>query len=237
MSSWFKKPINIGITVGAAVLAAVVIFLIVWGVTHHSEGEMLQVCWTDDGRPGYIDTSQIEEGEPVNGPCDRPEELVWPQKQIPIAVTATTPDGEALGPDSDESKALAHAVSDFNSQVGFTLLRMERELGSANAVVRLGGAFQAGGESPPPGYVTHRRMPGGQLRANVYIRSDVAADSRLLHVVLLHEFGHLVGLAHDDFTLSIMYPLSREEWGSGEMSTAHVTDRDKANLRHRYHVN
>lgn len=228
MSSWFKKPVNIGITVGAAVLAAVVIFLIVWGVTHHTEGEMLQVCWVN-GEARYTDDT-----EGSSGSCDRPEELAWPEKQIPITVTPTTPDGQVLGEDSDESKALAHAVTDFNRQVGFRLFRMERELGSASAVVRLGGAFRSGGESPPPGHVTHRRVATG-LRGHVFVRSDVVADSRLLHVVLLHELGHLAGLAHDDFTLSIMFPLAREEWESGEMSTAHVTDRDKANLRHRYH--
>lgn len=233
---WFKKPINIGITAGAVVLAAVAIFLVIWGVVHHTEGEMLQVCWSDDGQPGYVDTSQIEGGEPHNGSCDRPEELVWPQKQIPITVAATTPDGEELGPDSYEGRALAQAIADFNSQVGFSLLRVERELLSASTVTRFGGAFQARGTSPPPGQVTHRRLAGGELRAVIYIRSDVVADSRLLHLVLLHEFGHLAGLAHDDFTLSIMFPLSREEWSNGEMSMAHVTDRDKVNLRQRYHI-
>jgi len=228
--SWFKKPVNIAITIGAALLAAVAIGLIIWGVTHHTEGEMLQVCWVD-GEARYIDDT-----EGASGSCDRPEELDWPQKQIPITVAPASADGQALGEDEDGYVALDQAITDFNRQVGFTLFRVEPELGSASAVARLGGAFRSGGESPPPGYVTHRRVATG-LRGHVFIRSDVVADSRLLHVVLLHELGHLAGLAHDDFTLSIMFPLSREEWESGEMSTAHVTDRDKANLRHRYHVN
>ena len=83
MSSWFKKPVNIGITVGAAVLAAVVIFLIVWGVTHHTEGEMLQVCWVN-GEARYTDDT-----EGAHGACDRPEELEWPEKQIPISFAIT----------------------------------------------------------------------------------------------------------------------------------------------------
>lgn len=225
--SWFKKPINIGITIGAAVLAVVVIFLIVWGVTHHEEGDLLEVCWVN-GEARYVEGSERD-----HGACEGAEELVWPQEQIPLTLASLTPEGQALGSDSDEVRALTHAVTDLNRQLGFELFRVAGGLQSTDAEVRFGGALE-GESSPPPGYVTHRQM-GHMLRGYVWIRSDVVADMRLLHLVLEHELLHLAGLAHDDFTLSIMFPVAHSEWDTDVMSTAHVTDRDKSNLRLRYH--
>ena len=235
--SWFKKPLNIGITVGAAVLAVAAIFLIVWGVTHHTEGEMLEVCWTDDGRAGYINTSEIEAGEVINGPCERPEELAWPQEQIPITFAPVTDDGQPMAADAPEARVLGQAVTDLNRQVGFELFRLGTGLQHSDAEVRFGGAF-LGGEgapSPPPGYATHTRLGGATMyRGNVWIRSDVGSSDRLLFLVLEHELLHLPGLAHDDFPSSIMFPLTHDEWETGTMSTAHVTDRDVRNLQQRY---
>lgn len=226
--SWFKKPLNIGITIGAAILAVVAIFLVIWGVTHHTEGESLEVCWVN-GSARYVEGSERD-----HGACEGAEELVWPQEQVPFTLASLTSEGQPLAEDSDEVRALTHAVTDLNRQLGFELYRMGTGLDSTDATVRFGGALEGGGDSPPPGYVQHTRVGNNILRGHVWIRSDVVADMRLLHLVLEHELLHLAGLAHDDFTLSIMYPIARDDWQLEAMSTAHVTDVDRSNLRGLY---
>ena len=230
--SWFKKPINIGITVGAAVLAAVAIFLIVWGVTHHTEGEMLEVCWAEDGTARYVEGAERD-----HGACEGAQELRWPQEQIPLTLAPVSPEGQPLAADVPEVRVLKQAVTDLNRQVGFELFRVGTGLQPSDAEVRFGGAFLGGegADSPPPGYVIHTRLGGtSTYRGHVWIRSDVGSGDRLLFLVLEHELLHLAGLAHDDFPMSIMFPLTREEWETGVMSTAHVTDRDVSNLQVRY---
>ena len=232
MSSWFKKPLNIGIAIGAAVLAVVAVVLIIWGVTHHREGGLLEVCWSDGGRAAYVDTSQLEIGEVVNGPCERPEELVWPREQIPLTLATLSAESRPLAADTDEVRVLQQAVTDLNRELGFELFRVGAGLQSTDAEVRFGGAFEGEG-SPPPGYVAHVRA-GGIIRGFIYIRSDVAAVDRTLFLVLKHELLHLAGLEHDDFTLSLMFPITREDWNLESMSLAHTTDSDVASLQRLY---
>lgn len=211
-------------------LTIAAIFLIVWGVTHHTEGEMLEVCWQPDGLAQYVEGSEDD-----HGACEGAEELLWPQEQIPLTLAPVSSDGQPLAADTPQVRVLGQAVTDLNRQVGFELFRLGTGLQPSDAEVLFGGAFLggAGADSPPPGYVTHRNGPGA-YRGHVWIRSDVDSSDRLLFLVLQHELLHLAGLAHDDFPMSIMYPFTRDEWWTGEMSTAHVTDRDVSNLQRRY---
>jgi len=227
--SWFKKPVNIAITIGAALLAAVAIGLIIWGVTHHTEGGLLEVCWAPDGEARYVEGSERNYGT-----CEGAEELVWPQEQIPLTIASLSPEGQRLDASSPQVRALQNATTDLNRQLGFELFRVGGGLDATDADVRFGGALERAGASPPPGYVSHVRA-GNMLRGHVNIRSDVESDARLLHLVLEHELLHLAGLAHDDFTASIMFPITHDEWGTDRMSTAHVTDWDVNLLRGLYH--
>jgi hypothetical protein len=230
MGSWFRKPVNIVITVIAGLMAVAAVVLVIWGVTHHEEGGLLEVCWGEDGRAHYVEGI---EGE--TRPCEGPQELVWPQEQIPLTIAPVSAEGEPLGADTPQVRVLGQAITNLNRQVGFELLRLGSGLQPSDAEVRFGGAFQAGegGASPSPGYVSHLRVGGtGQLRAHVYIRSDVESVDALLHGVLLHELLHVVGLEHDDFRLSLMYPRTADDWEAAyAVSTAHVTDYDIGLLR------
>jgi len=241
---WFSRPVNIVITVGMGLMVIVAVVLITWGVTHHSEEGLLEVCWEGGvARPvGGI------EGD-VDGACERPEELVWPQEQIPLTVAAVSAMGEPMGADSPQVRVLGSTIRDINAQVGFELLRLVAgDPGAADGRVHFGGAFGSGvGEassgSPdgtredrtiPAGYVTHRRV-GATLRGDVFIRSDVESVDRSLYLVGRHELLHFVGLAHDDFEASVMFPLTHDDSISESMSTARITDFDCNLLRSMYH--
>lgn len=232
--AWFKKPINIGITVGAVILAVVAAALLFWGVTHHTEGGILKVCWSEEGVATYHTTGEGGDGL-GDGTCERPEELHWSREQIPLTLAALSSEREPLGEDSFQVRALLHAVTDLNQEVGFELFRVGGRLDASDADVRFGGPLEGGGDSPPPGHVLHVRTGNGdRLRGHCWVRSDVESDVRLLHLVLKHELLHLPGLEHDDFTLSIMYPITGEDWDRYRMSTAHVTDYDISNLQRLY---
>jgi hypothetical protein len=219
MSSWFKKPVNIVITVGAALLTVTVIVLLIWGITHHHEGGLLEVCWVD-GEARYVEGSESD-----HGACEGSQELRWPRKQIPITIQNVEEEAPA--------RVLAKAAADLNSQVGFELFRMVAHGQPADASVHI-RAFEVQ-NTPPPGYVVHRRSDE-RMWGEVHIRSDVASVDRTLYLVAEHEYLHLAGLEHDDFTLSLMFPVTHEDWASENMSTAHVTDNDKALLRELYHL-
>ncbi len=123
------------------------------------------------------------------------------------------------------------ATDDLNLQVGFTLFRMVARGQASDASV----IIQAleGEDSPPPGRVIHQRT-GERLIGAVHIRSDIASVDRTLYLVAEHEYLHLAGLKHDDFTLSVMFPITREDWDLAVMGTAHVTDYDISLLQGLY---
>lgn len=226
MSNWFKKPVNIAITVGAALLAVAVVVLLIWGITRHTEAGLLEVCWVN-GEARYVGGSEDD-----HGPCEGSEELVWPESQIPISVSAITAAGNPVVEASTTGGVLNQAISDINRQVGFELLEFSDGT-NPDAEFRLGGALESGPDNPPPGYVRHQKVGNG-LRGRGWIRSDVVAVDRTFYLVAQHELLHLVGLAHDDFTLSVMYPITREDWDAETMGTAHVTDHDVGLLRRLY---
>jgi len=244
MSSWFSKPINIVITVVAGLMAIAAIVLIVWGVTHHTEAGLLRVCWSG----GTARYAGGVEGV-ADGACERPEELAWPQDQIPLSVAPVEASGEPTTPDDTRVRVLASAIADINAQVGFELLRLDPGAQDiADGRVHFGGAIwprrgeDAPGDHPadgadqaiPAGYVVHRRL-GPVLRGDVYIRSDVESVDRSLYLVCVHELLHFVGLAHDDFEASVMFPLTRDDSASDVMSAARITDFDVNLLRSRYY--
>jgi hypothetical protein len=118
-------------------------------------------------------------------------------------------------------------IQNINQELGFTAF-VWTPIDETSAIVYFGGAAGQGS----PGRIAHRRN-GSELEADVFIRSDVESNDRLLYRVLMHELLHVLGLAHDNFRASIMYP-EMEDDTEGPMSTAHVMDIDKARFRELY---
>lgn len=234
-----KTKSKIKIILSFVILAVVIVVaVILWiiGIMSHQEAGLLRVCWAPTGQAVYVNDEV--ETRSYGFTCEGSQELRWPTGQIPITIATTDQDGATISSDSPRGRILERTIRDLNSQVGFALFRWIPEgTVSADAVVYFGEAIEArnhGDAEPtsPPGYVTHNRA-GNALVASVHIRSDVESSDELLFRVLQHELLHIAGLAHDEFELSIMYPITRDEL-SGPMSAGHVTDVDRDLLRSLY---
>ena len=239
----FKKPLNIGIAIGAAVLAVVVVVLIVYGVTTHSESGLLKVCWVD-GQAHYVEGAEVN-----NGSCEGAEELVWPESQIPLTVTAITAEGVVLAPGASQREALDSAISDINSQVDFALLATIGDRAGIDIVVQVGAAVEAGGirnsgardgeRSHPLGYARHHRAnsateTGTILHCDIVVYST-AGGLREEYLVVHHELLHCVGLAHDvNNPASAIYPLTLDDTMLDYMQMTRITDFDRSLIRELY---
>lgn len=230
MDPQVRKHLKRGAIAGVVGLALVMLGLVVWGVYTHEEGGLLRVCWEQE-QARYVEV----EGE--RGTCERPEELVWPQEQIPIALAAFSAEGAALPETAPETRMLYRVVDGINWQVGFILFVPGGGYHPAAGRVRFGTPFQLGpdAEHVPAGYVQHFRMGRSDngdprrkhlLRGDVHIRTDIVASDRLLHPVLEHELLHLAGLDHDESVGSVMHPLTPDDWSLDWLQASCVTDQD-----------
>lgn len=247
MSSWFRKPLNIGIAVGAGVLAVGVIVLIIYGVVTHSEPVLLQVCWFG-GEARYVD-GETEEAYDY-GACSGDEELVWAAKQIPLTVTAIEARSEdVFAPGAEGRKGIDAAIRDINSQVGCKLLE-PRGLRDGSAILaRIGAAVDIdarrdrGGSGKaassasrsPLGFARHYQGDErGSLHCDLSV-SSATGNLRSEYLVAHHELLHCLGLAHDpDNPASAMYPLTADDTMWDQMQAARITDADRARLRELY---
>jgi hypothetical protein len=246
--SWFKKPLNIGIAIGAGVLAVVAAVLVIYGVVTHSEPVLLQVCWHNG--IAFYDDGSVEEGgvETNHEPCDRPEELVWPTSQLPLTVAASTPDGILLAPGASQREGVDAAIRDINSQIGFTLFAPIDFGARASVVVQVGAAMDSDrvrgvrevhgrGSRPSLGYAAHHRA-NGEIGVSLHCDITVYSSTGNLrgdYLVAHHELLHCAGLAHDpDNPASAIYPFTVDDTMWELMQAARITDADRARLRELY---
>lgn len=235
--SWFGKPLNVGIAIGAGVLVSVAIGLIVYGVATHSEEGLLYVCWID-GRAHYTGGAEVDDG-----PCEGAEELVWPSSQVPMSVAAQAFGSEDFFAVGDvQREALDSAIRDINQQVGFALLVPVGDGAGADILVHRGGVLDASGvaatgEERPLGFVRHHRSDMGDtftIRCDVWIDSNIGS-LRLEYLVIHHELLHAIGLAHDDDNpSSAIYPFTPDDTMWEQMGAARITDHDRALIHELY---
>jgi hypothetical protein len=237
------KGKRLAIIMIAAVLVAAVaaLGLVLYGVLTHREGGLLLVCWD---RVGYGATARYVdegvEGSYEEGACERPRELVWAPKQIPLTVlpseSRSGQSPRSLPEDDFRSRALKAAINDINGQLGFRLFKMVPPAPGSSVFVFFGTPMETRREGavhrPPSGSVYHSRTYS--LESTISIRSDVEASNRLLHLVLVHELLHVAGLAHDNYPSSIMFPLLHDDTTDDVMRTQHISWHDRRLLRRMY---
>lgn len=182
----------------------IVIGLIAFGVLTHSEAGLT--------RPG----------------------TTWEKSKFPLAVGAAA----YAGPESDAVSSVQSAIKAVNSRLGFTALALVD--GPADIVVTVGVPQESSNSSPIAYDTLALKDAGGFYRVNAettgkhWVNCSIETSNTgtlvILHQVLIHEFGHCLGLAHDDFTLSIMYPTQAEYDGIPPT----FTDSDRKLLRKLY---
>ena len=241
--SWFSKKKNIAVVVGVAILFVVSAVSLIYAIATHEEPTLLEVCWTNDGRALYPKNTTEE----TYGACSRGQELVWPEKQIPLSVAAVTGVEEiVLAPGTKRREALDQAIQDINSQVGCKVLSptafrdgsaILAHLGTA-VVIELGrsrGRKGEGGGHSSLGYARHRREKSGELlRCNFSVSSRVN-NLRGEYLVTHHELLHCLGLSHDpDNPSSAIFPFTYDDTMWDSMISVRITDNDRAKLRDLY---
>jgi hypothetical protein len=218
-----SKRLTIATAVVGALIALAAVGLIVYGVLTHREEGLLGVCWTENTFEGT--TASYVGGNEVNlGSCRKPEGLVWPRKQIPLTVSIAD-----YREEERDIKPIESAIANINSQVGCTLLKKTSD-GTYSIRVLVGTSVESG--SRELGLSRHFKSRQG-LHSEVFVYSN-AGSERLVYLVAQHELLHSLGLAHDDFPDSALYPFTADDTMSDTMDTARITDHDVALLRKLY---
>ncbi|MFA6049870.1 MAG: matrixin family metalloprotease [Candidatus Paceibacterota bacterium] len=203
-----RNKIQIGVGIG---LTVVVLGLLAWAIGTHVTGNsgepgLMSVCWRANGQADF-NTSV----------CSTPEEVRWDRSQVPLVVR---------GPDHPQ---LHSAIQSANTQVGCEVLQWQESDGSSDfdILVSLDVPMTAGTDHPG-GATSFRRDASGRMKAY----ADVFAggmDATMLVKVISHELGHALGLAHDDWSGSIMRPAQR----SG-LEFVRISDNDRRILHDLY---
>lgn len=213
-----KLPAWIVLSIFAVLVTGAIIGISI-GIANHQEEGLLNVVWTDN-RATY---------EPIRDEVTT--ELTWPKEQIPILISVIDPAGEYLPISSEEVNEVRQAIDDFNDQVGFDLFEFSSTPDVEDASVIWGLPIEVGRNSPA-GLVSHRRLSNGEIQG--LVRLWETTSIRTTHQVLMHELGHLIGLAHDDFQDSLMYPTYQDNNLGESTGSIRITDSDVALLKRLY---
>lgn len=206
------KTRNIVMAVVLGLLAIVALVLVIVGVTTHTEAGLLTACPHGDDRLDYA------------GDCD---EVRWNRDQFPLRVYASTTNPH---PPTPPEEAAQSVISIVNTRLGFSALQWEPDRGMSDINVNIGISQELGWMRDANGVASHFVGPNGNLGCNVATWNT--GTSLLLSRTLHHEIGHALGLAHDDFESSIMYPTLSSR--NSSVYPPRITDHDRSLLRELY---
>lgn len=188
-----------------AIVAAISVIAVVGvaiGVATHSEPGLMRVCWSRFNTAVYD--------------CKNGEEIAWPQESFPLEVQTDGRIGE-----------VQTSIDLINSQVGCDLLAYQEASGQEPADISITSEAVMSRGDERGGSTWHLR-DGDRLRARI----ELYAAGSMAQRVLIHELGHALGLAHDPFTASIMYPTQYDS--TGRLETVMLTDSDRSLLHRLY---
>jgi len=173
--------------IASGVLVLVVVGLLVWAIGfgggQGSEAGFMKVCWNSDGTANFDDRA-----------CSDPEEIVWETDRLPLLVSAGR----------SHAREIREAILEVNDAAGCEVLRFPTidapifDVAVNTDVPQVAGGPQLGGGT---GF---RRTIYDRHIAVVNIYAGSLEDPSIGIKVLMHEFGHVLGLAHDEWSGSIM---------------------------------
>jgi len=161
----------------------------------------------------------------------------WERDDFPLWVMTRTytvePELGTRLPSGDHATAIETAIDWANHRLGFTAFAgVESPEDTRGPLVSIiigvphePGWMDASGTS---------RLHHNDGHASICdIATSNVGSGETLVLVLYHELGHCLGLAHDDFSQSIMYPTIQSPWPSGTIPPW-ISDVDRSRLRADY---
>lgn len=170
---------------------------------------------TDPKEPVFWSMCYDALGAPVDydGECDGAQEINWGKLPVMLHVDPAYP---------DDGRAVLQAVRVWNAWLGTDVFEVTQNPVGADIYV-----VQAV-DTPfnPAGIANHVMGPKHRPVFLVTLFGDYANNT----VIVVHELGHTLGLAHDPGrSRSVMHP-------SGSWYVPWITRKDCAALRHKYHL-
>jgi hypothetical protein len=151
-----------------------------------------------------------------------PRAIAWDRDRFPLAIC---PDTYVDGDRSEAILATQAALEVTNDRLDFEALALSLGAGRCDITVTIGVPAEPGWMDPGGDATwTH-----GPLCA---IRTSNTGTTEILGLVLQHEIGHCLGLAHDDWEGSIMRRVQTET--PDRSFPPRITDTDRETLRALY---
>lgn len=177
---------------------------VLYGVLTHKEAGLMKVCW-QNGWAHY------------DGEC---MELKWQKEQMPLSYHIAF--GESH---KDYVDSVLKAAEMWNREITPVFKRVDNEADAS--VLVFWGAVPKEGHTG--GHTAHTGTDG-PISARIILAEP--SDIHAVYRYAAHEFGHVLGLAHDEAPRSIMYPV--QPGMTDKMQFVLPSDHDRKLLKQLY---
>jgi hypothetical protein len=188
-----KKFIITAVLCGLLFLVSIVGVVI--GLTSANHTGLLYVCYLTDRAIPISYLQDVDPGGLNIGLCE-PKELKWCKNRLKTGVARV-----GAPPTDDDYTVARQAFLNINAQMNLPIFAVG-DYEKYEVLVEFGHPSIG---SKAPANVTFYRTGNDQCVSKAIIKVKNVVHVRDIFRVLLHEGGHALGLAHDDYPGSVMY--------------------------------